>query len=142
MKHKANPVAFLTIAFAILLLFSCSKDKDETLKPKTTLEKIQGVWQLQKSYFYEHYEDMEFKDSVTGTAADLVDFRTDGKVYSIVKGDADTSAYSLINDTKLRIEDQDFEIKTLTDNNLSLYSKDVDPSTPENYMEVIIELKK
>lgn len=50
----------------------------------------------------------------TVTQADYVDFRSDNKVYSSVAGILDTSAYQLLNNNKVQIDVDTFDIQSLT----------------------------
>ncbi len=66
---------------------------------------------------------MDNKDTTAGTAGDVLDFRTDGKVYTNVQGIKDTTTYSVPTDTQVIINGQAFDIKVLTNNQFTLYSK-------------------
>ena len=79
---------------------------------------------------------------IRGVAADYVDFRADGKVYSFTDGSADTSDYVLSGDTTIIITASgNLKIQTLTDHALKLYGREDDPST-SSYFEETINLKK
>lgn len=120
----------LTIAiFIAALLFITSCKKESNPAPKTTLEKILGKWSHKTSVFNYFYSGMPHVITITGTAADYADFRTDGKVYSYITGAYDTVSYSIISDVKMWIDDptQVYDIQTLTDKDLKIYNKESYP---------------
>ena len=82
--------------------------------------------------YNDHYNNTDYRDTLFGTPSDIIDFRTDGKVYTNVFGQYDTSTYSVPSETQLIIDTTTFNIQTLTDNTLKLYSKETDRA---NYTE-------
>ena len=131
----------LLLFSASLFLNSCKKEEDEQ-RQKTTAEKILGKWQLDKLLYHSVYDGIDERDSLIGTAADYFDFRTDGKVYLNIEGEADTSAYSVISDTKLSLFEETFDIRNLTENDFSFYIKAIDSTNPVNYDELAFDLKR
>lgn len=121
-------------------LFACKKDN--TPAPKTTQEKIQGKWQYVSTVINSYYNGAPHITTLTGNAGDYADFRSDNKVYTLTMGSYDTSAYAIINDSKLWIDapSDEFEIKSLTDSEFKLYSKEV--ISPTEYLETNIILSK
>jgi hypothetical protein len=102
-----------------------------------------GVASIVEKEFYFGVNDTT---SYTGVAADYFDFRNDGKVYSYVDGAyGDTAVYTILDDSHVRFyyptysEADTFEIKTLTENSLVLYSRQVSGA---NYTETTGNLKK
>ena len=118
---KLLPAALLFTAVTTFVV-SCKK---ENTKPRTTLEKITGKWKLQSSVTDHFYAGTSHITTYIGTTADYADFRNDNKVYSFVNSSYDTSAYGIISETKIWIDDPSvvFEIQTLTDTDLKLYMK-------------------
>lgn len=120
--------AFSLIAIFLILTLcnsSCKKDKDKDTN-KTVAQRIQGVWHLDKAIYNDHIDNVDYRDSTIGTASDVIDFRTDGKVYTYVQGEYDTSSYTIPSDKQITIDIQTFEIRALTDNSLTLYAKETD----------------
>jgi hypothetical protein len=76
----------------------------------------------------------------TGTPADYVDFRSDHKVYSSVASITDTSAYQILNNNKVVIDIDTFDIQSLTANSASLYSKVFDDDS--TYSKITLNLKR
>lgn len=76
----------------------------------------------------------------TGTQADYVDFRSDNKVYSSVAGILDTSAYQLLNNNKVQIDVDTFDIQSLTSTSAKLYSKVYDDDS--TYLKITLDLKR
>jgi hypothetical protein len=111
-----------TILISGLAFSACKKDD----KPQTTLEKLQAKWTLNKQINHFVYLGNQQYDT-TSTAGDYIDFRTDGKAYSKVAGTLDTSAYSLLTDTRLITNsgsaNDTLDIQTLTLNALQLHYK-------------------
>jgi hypothetical protein len=139
MKSIKITLAALLLTAAILPWISCKK---ESAKPKTTQDKIGGKWKLQSSVVDNFYLGASHITTYTGIAADYVDFRNDGKVYSFVDGRYDTSAYGIISDLKMWIDNSSsiFDIQILTDTQLKLYVKEI--IAPGDYHESTTNLKK
>ena len=132
---------FITSAILALLvtfyLPACKKSD----KKQTTLEKIQGVWQLETDVDNEHVSGQDNITTITGAAGDILDFRTDGKVYSNLQGEADTSTYALSGDTKIVIEGiVTLDITTLTANLFVLHNKEILGGT--DFSEETLTLKR
>jgi hypothetical protein len=125
------------VSLVTFYLPACKKSD----KKQTTIEKVQGKWQLVTDISNEHVSGMDHINTTTGSPGDILDFRTDGKVYSNIGGQADTSAYALSGDTKLIINGiQLFDITTLTSNSFILYAKETNGGSDFN--EETITLKK
>lgn len=115
------PAAMLA---AVVMVVSCDKNNDKPAN--NTLSKIQAKWKVNAIKFA--YGEID--STYTGVAADYIDFRTDGKVYTNVDNEKDTSAYSLVNDTKLVVDGDTAVIKQLSSNQFIFeYSEDVDDET-------------
>jgi hypothetical protein len=135
MKLKHLLVAGASLG--LLTLTACQKEE------KTTAEKLQGKWQLESVFEHIYYDvDDEERDTAYGTAADYLDFRADGKMYSFVGGDHDTTNYALQNDSKILIWDVSADIHTLTKNTFKIYFKEIDPAYPDEYYEQTINMKR
>lgn len=116
MKKLMVPAAVLA---ALISVVAC--DKDNNNPPNTTLNKIRAKWDV--STIRTRYGSLD--STYNGVAADYVDFRTDGKVYSNVNGEKDTSAYLLVNDSRLVIDGDTTTIKTLTASQFVLESSEL-----------------
>lgn len=132
---------FITsVALVLLVTFylpACKK-KD---KQQTTIEKIQGKWQLESDIFNDHISGQDNITTITGGPADILDFRTDGKAYVNIGGFTDTSTYTLSGDTKIVLAGiQTFDIITLTANSFILYNKETTGAS--DFEEETITLKK
>jgi signal peptidase I len=125
------------VLWVTFYLPACKK----TDKQPTTLEKIQGKWQLDKDVFNDHFSGQDNIDSITGMPGDIIDFRSDGKVYTSIQSQVDTTTYSLSGDTKLVVDgNQNYDITTLTSNSFILHQK-VNASGSDFYEETLT-LKK
>jgi hypothetical protein len=133
-------IKLLSIILVICMSFIACKKENTT--PKTTQEKIAGKWKYQSSVVDNFYSGASHINTYTGTAADYVDFRNDGKVYSFTVGNYDTSAYGIISDTKMWIvfASDSFDIQTLTDTDLKIYRKEI--YAPGDYHESTTNLKR
>jgi hypothetical protein len=114
MKKLMVPAAIL----AAVMVVSCDKKNDKPVN--NTLSKVQAKWKVNNVKFEEGGEDSTY----TGVAADYIDFRTDGKVYTNIADEKDTSAYKLVNDTKLVIDTDTMNIKQLTSSQFVLEYKE------------------
>jgi hypothetical protein len=110
----------LLVAIASMALFSACKKKDVE---KTTAEKIIGKWSLVSDSFNDYYGGSSHVVNYTGTAADYIEFKSDGNVSASYQGIYNTSTYNLQGDIKVVIAGHTNDITTLTNNSLVLYSK-------------------
>ncbi len=131
-------ITSLALVSLVTLYFqACKKSVDQ----QTTIEKIQGKWQLQSDIQNSHYLGQDNIDTITGKPGDIVDFRTDGKVYTNIGGEKDTSTYALSGDTKMIFDGTlVFDIITLTANSFIFYNKETTGAS--DFTEVTITLKK
>ena len=141
----------LLFGFATVLVFTACKKKTEEVVPvvpvKTTTEKIQAVWKVTSLVYNDFYSNANHPFTQTGIATDYVDFRTNGKVYvqfgnPSSASSRDTSSYTIVNDNTIKIDTDNFEIKTLTANQLVLYNKTINSTTPLEYDESTFNLNK
>lgn len=119
--------------------------KSETSDPvhvPTTLEKILGKWKFESVVENNFYSGSSHITTLTGTAPDYADFRSDGKLYSSFQGYTDTTAYGIISDKKMWIDrpGDTNEIKVLTGTNFQIYQKEI--YNPTEYYESTVNLKK
>ena len=117
--------SFIIVLTLTLTNTSCKKkDDNNSTHNKTVAEKIQGIWHLNNVIYNDHVDNVDNRDTLTGASGDIVDFRTDGKVYSNVQGTRDTVSYSVTTDSQIIIDIYTFDIKILTDNAFTIYAKD------------------
>ena len=126
----------LFIFLSTLLFFSCKK-KAATL---TTNEKIVGTWQLQSDIYHQFVGSVDYSDTTLGMGATFR-FASDGNAYIEMPGQGTTtSVYYLKGDTQIVIGGTNtYDIKTLTSNELVLYSKHTQGA---DYYEETISLSK
>jgi hypothetical protein len=108
----------LFVAIAFMALFSSCKKKDVE---KTTAEKIAGKWILVTEVYNDYYNNAPHVTTSAGTAADNIDFRSDGKVYD--NSGNFSVPYSVIGDNKVSFGGSTYDIKALDDAQLILYEK-------------------
>ena len=128
-------ISVMLVSMVIFYLQACKKSD----KPQTTIEKIQGKWQLVTDVQNDHIAGQDDITTDTGGPGDIVDFRTDGKVYTSIQGGQDTSTYTLSGDTKIVLDGTPFDIITLTSNSFIFHNKEI---TGSDFYEVTITLKK
>jgi hypothetical protein len=126
----------LLASLVIFYLPECKKSD----KPQTTLEKIQGKWQLVSDVENDHIAGQDDITTYTGAPGDFLDFRADGKVYISIQGEQDTSTYTLSSDTKIVLDGTPSDIITLTSNSFIIHDKEI--SGADDFHEVTITLKK
>ena len=131
----------LSIVLLLSMGFIACK-KESTTQPKTTQEKLLGKWNYVSTVSNIVFGGSSQTMTNTGAAGDYVDFRNDGKVYSYITGSRDTAAYSIINDSKMWIDNASdtFDIRVLTENNLQLYHKEIYSAT--DYIESTVKMKR
>ena len=98
-----------------------------------------GKWTYVGQVGSETFQGSTRPTSATGVAGDYIDFRTDGKTYSYIASERDTSTYKIISDKLIKVDSDTLEIKTLTTSSFVLYGKKV---TPQYSDESTITLKK
>jgi hypothetical protein len=133
---------FITSTALVLLAISFLSACKKSNKQQTTLEKIQGKWQLVTDVENDHVNGQDDITTYTGDPGDIIDFRADGKAYFniIGTGDMDTLAYTVSGDTKIEFEGTQFDIITLTSNSFILHDKEVIAGS--DFFEETITLKK
>ncbi len=128
------------LLFALLSagLFSACKKKDEVVV-KTTAEKILGKWIVVTGTDNLYFNNTNHISTYSGTANDVDDFRTDGRVY---EGPTFTSSspYSVISDSKVLINGISTDINSLTDAQLILHAKV--PGTGTDFHEYTVTYKR
>ena len=134
----------LILMAGAVIFTSCKKSNDSTAA--TTQQKITAKWGVASTIDKEFHFGVTNTINYTGLAADYVDFRNDGKVYTYINSSyGDTAVYTILDDSHVRFfypthSDADtFEIKTLTESSLVLYSKQV---LGADYTETTANLKK
>lgn len=136
----------LLFGFATALLFNACKKKTEDVVPKTTAEKVQGLWKVTSLVSNDFYSNTNHITTQTGIATDYVDFRVNGKVYTQFgtpnASNRDTSTYTIVNDNTIKLDTDNFEIRVLNDNQFVLYNKDPYSTTPVAYDETTLNLYK
>lgn len=133
--YATSWIIFFVIAMTTFIS-GCKKSD----KQQTTIEKIQGKWQLVTDEENDHFAG---QDNITidhGGPGDIVDFRTDGTLFSAFMNVQNTSTYTLSGDTKIIFDGtQVFDIIKLTSNSFIFHSKEI---TGSDYYEITITLKK
>jgi hypothetical protein len=133
---------FINSAILVLLITFYLPACKKSDKAQTTLEKIQGKWQVVTDVENDHIGGQDDITTYTGDPGDIIDFRADGKAYFniIGTGDMDTLAYTVSGDTKIEFEGTQFDIITLTSNSFVLHDKEVIAGS--DFFEETITLKK
>ncbi len=112
----------LVVILASASVFASCK-KTGTLN-KTTSQKVLGKWSYVSNITVEYNAGVATPYSYPVSAADYIDFRNDGKVYDYSQGTYDTTTYSIVNDSLLKVDNYTLQIKTLTAKTFVIYSKE------------------
>jgi hypothetical protein len=137
MKIKLLSAIFISLLIGFSFS-SCKKTDDK--KDKTTAEKIQGTWHLDTDIYHDFFDNEHYYDTTTGGPNDIIEFRSDGKVYLNIDGETDTTVYEISGESKLIIAGNvSYDIKTLTETLLVMYSKQIVGS---DYTEETMTLKR
>lgn len=123
--------AFALFALLAICITACKKDE------KTTAEKIQGVWKAHSTITHYFIQNVHMYDTTLAPVGTTFEFTKDGKVISTQDNETDTVNYSLVGDTKITIDDETFDIKTLNSSTFELYEKEVEGN---DYGEVTLKL--
>lgn len=137
-------ILFLSLAAVSAILFSACKKTDSQT---TATQKIQGKWVFDKSISDDFEAGEHYRDTLTAAMTPgYIEFRADGKVYSQIGAEPDTSNYQVLGDNKIvgwsttdpSTKDTS-DIQTLTSSQLIIHSKQVDGA---DYFESTLYLKK
>ena len=112
----------------------CSKDSANPTLVGNANPTLVGKWQL-VSY---DYKIGTISAPINVTAADYVEFKTNGTVLTSISGESKSVPYS-INGSNVTIDGELYTITTLTSNNATLYNTS---GTGNSKIEVTITLKK
>lgn len=124
---KRTIVSFLSLA--IVIFAACKKDND-----KSTVERLQGKWNLQKAVWNNH-NNTDYKDSSIYTNGDnyVIITSSNQVIYHDPYSPDDTTTFRMLNDKTLLIDQDTFMITQLTDTQLQWYSKET--YSPTRYYE-------
>ena len=103
----------ILVSFTVLVL-SCKKDKDDA--GTITAGKIAGKWQVDSVVINQDFNGTVSKSSIAGTAADYIDFGSDGNMHTYFQGKSSVSTYKVRSDTIITIGGDSGYILNLTDN--------------------------
>lgn len=132
---------------SFILFTSCKKNKEEevvVVPVKTTAQRVLGRWGITSVVLNDFYNNLPHISSFNGTSTDYIEFKTNGKVLLnfVALGPLDSTTYNVVNDTTLNIDGELNKIKELTDTKFVLYTKNVSSTSPLEYEEQTINLKK
>jgi len=115
--------------------------KTET-SANTNQQKMIGKWTFQQVIANDFYSGASHVTTYPGDPGDYFDFRADGKVYFRAWGSYDTSTYTMINETQVRMDPgaDTSDIILLTNSAMQLYQKQV--YAPGDYSESTLYLQK
>ena len=145
-------------AIGLLTLAACKKDDNGGDQPqKTVAERIQTKWNIENVIIHGKISATDTTSAVDTTlnlpalTDDYFDIRSDNKIYSKFRDQMDTLDYVLQNDSTLIIKkysyfipngDATYSIRNLSDNTLTLYTKEYVPTNPADFIEETNNLKK
>ncbi len=118
------------------VLTSCQRDDDEPLP--TTSTKILGAWKVDRAIDEDYHPINTLVDleEYVGLPGDSVVFKTDGFVYTYSDIDGnDETDYIVLDEKTIKIEDEVYEIKTLTDKELFLYLEEKDLAQDKRFVQ-------
>ena len=142
MKTLKTILAALLLTAAIIHCVSCKKESTTaTPKPKTTLEKLLGKWNMISGVDNDYYGGSSHITTYNFLPGDYMEFKNDGTVTNYQSGSTFTFSYGIINDSKIwaGLPSYIYDLKLLTDTDLQLYKKDV---TGPDYYESTTNLKR
>jgi hypothetical protein len=130
-----NLIASLITCSVLMITFSsCKKDKDPTLQ-----DRVSGKWLIENYEYNDHFNGTDHPYVMTGTAAEYMDFRKDGKMYYYFGGGHDTLSYTMVSETKMILDGVNCDIKTFTDKNFKFYYRQ---DSGADYEENTLTLKR
>ena len=105
---------------ALTVFAACSKDDDPVTPVKTTTELLQHKWTFERQLIVSETNDTV---KYTATAADYMDFNTNGKVYTSLDGELDTFNYQLKGSDSLMMDGEYVKIVTIGEQKMTLVSR-------------------
>jgi hypothetical protein len=133
---------FLQLVIVLLastMFLGCQKNKDEDYSELK--QRLQGKWNFINYVTNQYYGNSNHLSTVSASPGDYMEFQPEGKIYLVLFGSSDTSSYTIPANNKILIDYTDnFDIKTLTESELVLYSKQV--YSGESYYEQTFTLHK
>lgn len=131
-------VLLLSAAALTAVLFSACK-KDDNNDADSVNDRIRAKWDLNSITSDDYFGGDHNRDTTTFTGAEYVEFRSDNRVVANFGIGTDTSAYTVLDNSRIIIDTDTFSIATLNNNSLVLYQKDI---AGANYFEQTINLSK
>ena len=125
----------LMLCLPALMLTSCQRDDDDP--EPTTAQKILGAWKVDRAIDEDYHPINTLVDleEYVGLPGDSVVFKTDGLVYTYSDVDGnDETDYIVVDDKTIKIEDELYEIKTLTDKELFLFLEEKDQTLYKRFV--------
>ena len=117
---------------ATILLVSCKKDKEDSIK---------GKWAID-NYTYKEYVNNTLTSSTTAPGdGTTVDFQDNGNVVIIfTAGPPESYPYTIKPDSKVEFDGETYEIKNLSASTVTLFARE--DWAPGEYDEISINLKR
>lgn len=140
MKKGLILLGILAIGFT-----ACNKDKNgDDNKPKSTSAKIVGKWKGDVLVTKATFPPAPTQTQTDDISYQNIEFKSDGTVVADSLGfDPETDQWQLINDSKIIIDSDTFDIYTITDNNFNLGRTEViDLGGTGGTFEMTLKLKK
>jgi hypothetical protein len=116
----------LFVAIACVALFTSCKKSDTDI-PNS--EKIIGKWKLATIVTNDFYSGAPHLYTRTGEPNDYIEFKAGNKITLSFMGFVETSNYTIQDETKITVNGETSDIKTLTGNLLVLYNKTLGPTS-------------
>ena len=130
----------ITICVSLIMLAACRReDSIDTNQAAKAL--LLGKWQLNNlvDEYYQPVNVLKEHDETPGIPGDSVIFKSDNQMYSyidLVPGEEkDIYPYEWINDSIIKVDGENYTIRKLTNNELTLYKEE----TGNNERDVEIE---
>ena len=108
------PFLAITLAFSLV---SCNKEKENS----NISDQLQQSWNVTSIKTNYHNALGDSMNVYNGAHNDTFQFKTDGKVISIINGDTTIAHYTIISNSRLLIDNEYYSINKLTTNSLILY---------------------
>jgi hypothetical protein len=124
------------LCLSAVVLTSCQRDDEDPLPTAAT--KILGAWKVDRAIDEDYHPVNTLVDveEYIGLPGDSVVFKTDGLVYTYSDVDGkDETDYIVLDEKTIKIEDELYEIKTLTDKELYLYLEEKDPAQDTRFVQ-------
>jgi len=128
-------IIFSLLCLSLFAFTACQKDD----APETNRTRILGKWKLEKAIdeYYQPISTLVDREEITPLDPDeYAEFKADGKIYVHSPSEGDHQVpYEFVDETHVMIEDEVYEIKSITATDMHLYQDITDNVNDQRFVQ-------